>query len=113
MHTNQETSFVIVAPRLIIAIAQRRVWYGDIELQLTPTEWKALCLLAHAPDSVHEHTQLMHALWGDDPTTRQSPLHNVMHHLRRKLTAVGTGTAPIENVPRVGYRLGIADIIFA
>jgi DNA-binding response OmpR family regulator len=81
---------------------RRRVVAGDVEITLTPTEFKLLATLMRNRDQVLTQEQLLEQVWGNsggDP--KQVRLY--VSYLRRKLREAG-GVEPIETVRGFGYR---------
>lgn len=86
---------------------RRRVWVGEQELQLTPTEHELLCLLAREDDRVHARMELLEAVFD---STHAGYARNVDCHvtrLRRKLEAAGMKPAPIRTIHGKGYRFEV------
>ena len=81
---------------------RHEVLVGGALVQLTPTEFRILHLLARRPGWVFTRNQILDAVQGDDAsvTTRAVDVHIVA--LRRKL---GPGGDLIETIRGVGYRL--------
>jgi DNA-binding response OmpR family regulator len=80
--------------------AQRRVWAGDEEVHLTPTEFDLLVCLAARPGTVLSREALLAEVWGwaDASGTRTVDSH--VKSLRRKL-----GAERLRTVHGVGYAL--------
>ena len=80
--------------------AQRRVWSGDEEVHLTPTEFELLVCLAARPGTVLSREALLAEVWGwaDASGTRTVDSH--VKSLRRKL-----GAERVRTVHGVGYAL--------
>ena len=80
--------------------AQRRVWAGDAEVHLTPTEFDLLACLAARPGTVLSREALLAEVWGwaDASGTRTVDSH--VKSLRRKL-----GADRVRTVHGVGYAL--------
>ncbi|MFC5285826.1 response regulator transcription factor [Actinokineospora guangxiensis] len=79
--------------------ATRRVWAGEQEVALTPTEFDLLAHLMRRPGQVFERAQLLSAVWGYAVAagTRTVDVH--IGQLRAKLGA----HLPIRTVRGVGY----------
>jgi DNA-binding response OmpR family regulator len=84
---------------LTLDTAQRRVFRGDEELNLTATEFDLLAYLVRRPGRVVSREQLLSAVWGYSAVagTRTVDVH--IAQLRAKLGAV----SPIRTVRGVGY----------
>jgi DNA-binding response OmpR family regulator len=91
------------APRTVGAItldvAQRRVFAGDAEVELTATEFELLAYLMRRPGRVFTREQLLSEVWGYAAVagTRTVDVH--VAQLRGKLGAA----SPIRTVRGVGY----------
>jgi DNA-binding response OmpR family regulator len=77
---------------------------GDRTVQLTPTEFRLLYMLANNPARVVSSARLLTYAWGHKADD-QSLLRTHLSHLRRKLKPLMAGAVAIQSVPRVGYRL--------
>lgn len=94
---------IIVRGDLVINPGRHEVLVGGQPVQLTPTEYRTLHLLARRPGWVFTRNQIIDAVQGEDMsvavTARSVDVHIVS--LRRKL---GRGGAVIETIRGVGYR---------
>jgi DNA-binding response OmpR family regulator len=90
---------------LVVDRTRCRVTIGDLEVQLTPTEYRLLSPLVTRADEVLAKKELAEAVWGDyDPDIgRTLDVH--MRRLRAKLRAGGTSAPRLETVRSFGYRL--------
>lgn len=79
----------------------RMVRVGDIELDLTPTEFDMMLLFSKNPNRVFSRAQLMDSIWGYDflGDSRTVDIH--IQRIRKKL---GNYSDCIETVFGVGYR---------
>jgi DNA-binding response OmpR family regulator len=78
---------------------------GDDEVQLTPSEFRLLALLAEEPERVYSRREIMQHLWestyvGDE---RACDIH--ISNLRRKLEDEPDDPRRILTVRGVGYKL--------
>jgi DNA-binding winged helix-turn-helix (wHTH) protein len=81
---------------------------GDLEVQLTPREFKILYLLATNVGRVVSSSHLVAYAWGyegGDP----SLLKTHISHIRTKLRLPAKGPGGITVIPTVGYRLTAAN----
>ena len=87
---------------LVLDEASHRVWRGDVEVHLTPTEFELLVCLASDPKAVRTREQLLAEVWdwADASGTRTVDSH--VKALRRKL-----GPGLIRTVHGVGYALEV------
>jgi two-component system KDP operon response regulator KdpE len=93
---------------LRIDAVQRRVFVGGVEVNLTPTEFKLLHLLAQHPDQVVTHHQLLREVWGDVRTEELQYLRVYMKQLRFKIENEPSRPKRILTALGVGYRLAIS-----
>jgi DNA-binding response OmpR family regulator len=82
-----------------------RVTVSDVEVQLTPTEYRLLSLLVMRGDEVVAKKDLADSVWGsyDPDIGRTLDVH--MRRLRAKLCAGGDHAPRLETVRSFGYRL--------
>jgi DNA-binding response OmpR family regulator len=73
------------------------------KIELTPTEFKILQLLANKKGRIFSREQILDFLWGQDKTVIDRTVDVHIRHLREKL---GKAAALIKNVRGVGYKLG-------
>ena len=90
---------------LVVDRTRCRVTIGDLEVQLTPTEYRLLSLLVTRGDEVVAKKELAEAVWGDyDPDIgRTLDVH--VRRLRAKLRAAGPSAPRLETARSFGYRL--------
>ncbi len=103
--TRPENEPVITMERLQIDLAHRLVTLEDAEIDLTPTEYDLLRLLAQNIGKVITHRQLLEQVWG---RAYQEELHLLrvnISNLRRKIEPDPTRPQYIITEPGVGYRL--------
>jgi two-component system KDP operon response regulator KdpE len=102
-----EASFVCGA--LSIDFAQRRVFFGGDEVQLTPTEYDLLRELATNSNRVVLHQQLLSAVWGQEYRDEIDYLRAYVRYLRRKLEPDPSNPQYIQTRPGVGYMLSCPE----
>jgi two-component system response regulator RegX3 len=90
---------------LTLDLAGHKVSLGEHEVQLTPSEFRLLALLAEEPERVYTRRELMQHLWessyvGDE---RACDIH--ISNLRRKLEDEPDEPQRILTVRGVGYKL--------
>ena len=76
-----------------------------MEIHLTPTEYRLLCLLAANEGKVLTHHQLLTDVWGPNRSKDGHYLRVYMGHLRQKLENEPARPQHILTEPAVGYRL--------
>ena len=72
------------------------------KLELTPTEFKILQLLATRKGRIFSREQILDHLWGQDKTVVDRTVDVHIRHLREKL---GKASSLIKNVRGVGYKV--------
>lgn len=82
----------------------RRVWRGDIEIELTAREFAVLQHLMRHRGQVLSKRELIDGVWNDDFEGDPNIVEVYVGHLRRKLDRP-FGRAAIETVRGAGYRL--------
>lgn len=87
---------------LSIDFEARRVFIGEEDLHLTRTEYAILAELAHHPDAIVTHDELIARVWGIEYRGSNHYLHNYLGRLRKKL---GAYDRYLETVPGMGYNL--------
>ena len=87
---------------IAVDFQQRRVTAGDVEVALTPLEYRLLAALVSHAGQILSHEQLIERVWGDHDVGRDR-LKLYVGYLRRKLTEAGTPPV-IESVRGFGYR---------
>src|SRR6478735_12005549 len=78
----------------------RRVWRGDEEVRLTPTEFDLLVCLAATPGAVVSRDRLLAEVWGWDGATGTRTVDSHVKGLRAKV-----GADLVRTVHGVGYAL--------
>jgi two-component system response regulator BaeR len=82
--------------------AWRAFWQGRA-LELTPNEFRLLCMLASQPGRVYPRSQLLDLLQGDARAATERAVDSHVKNLRRKLEQAGAGSERIRSVYGVGY----------
>jgi len=91
---------------LVIDEAKFRVWKGDREITLTPTEFKLLLRLAERPGTVYSRLQLMQAAMDEAFVNYERSIDTHISHLRKKLEDNPATPRYILTVHGIGYRFG-------
>jgi two-component system response regulator MprA len=92
---------------VVIDEASRRVWRGDVEVELTKTEFDLLQLLARNAGIVLSHATIYERIWGYDFGIDSNSLRVYIGYLRRKLDD-NAEPRLIQTVRSVGYVLRVA-----
>lgn len=95
---------VITARDLVVDLHRRRVTMQGEEVQLTPTEYDLLRVLASHAGRVITHRQLLRQVWGEGYEGQVHLLRVNVSNLRRKLEPEPTRPRYIVTEPGVGYR---------
>ncbi len=90
---------------LKIDFAARMVWRDNIEINLTPIEYKLLTTLAKSAGKAITHTQLINGVWGKRANEDTAYLRIHTQHLREKLNDDPISPTYIITLPGVGYKL--------
>jgi two-component system KDP operon response regulator KdpE len=90
---------------LRVDLSRRRVWLGDVEVRLTPIEYRLLAVLVRHAGKVLTHRQLLQEVWGPGQVEQTHYLRVYMANLRRKLEADPARPQLLRTEPGVGYRL--------
>lgn len=90
---------------LRVDLARRQVFVDDIEVHLTPIEYKLLTTLVRQAGKVVTQRQLLKEVWGASYMNEGHYLRVYMGQLRHKLEADPARPRYLITEPRVGYRL--------
>lgn len=89
---------------LVIQLDQRRVTYGDQDIDLSRREFDLLCHFVQRSEAVVTRDALLQALGKDDEIFDRT-IDSHVSHLRARLRKVGVQSIQISSVYGVGYRL--------
>jgi len=92
---------------LRVDLAHRRVLVGNVEVHLTPIEYKLLTTLIHYAGKVVTRDQLLKEVWGPGYGEESHYLRVYMGQLRHKLETDPTRPRHLITEPGVGYRLKV------
>jgi two-component system response regulator MprA len=95
-------SDVLQLDTLRIDSAARRVWRGDVEVELSKTEFELLELLVRNAGIVLEHSTIYDRIWGYDFGPDSKNLAVYIGYIRRKIDIDGE-TRLIHTVRGIGY----------
>lgn len=96
---------VFVLGDLRVDLANRRVFAGEAEVHLTPTEYKLLVTMIRNAGKVLTHRYLLKEVWGVHAAEQTANLRVYMTQLRHKLEAAPARPRYLMTEPGVGYRL--------
>jgi two-component system KDP operon response regulator KdpE len=85
----------------------RRVFVGDREAHLTPTEYKLLGYLVRHAGKVLTHQQILKEVWGPAYATHTQYVRVYMGQLRQKLEEDSTRPRYLTTEAGIGYRLKV------
>jgi two-component system OmpR family response regulator len=88
---------------LRVDLGQHRVWAGEVELELTVTEFSLLRVLMARPGRAYTRDELVDRAYGEDHHVSERTLDSHVRRIRAKLREAGLD--PIETVHGLGYRL--------
>ena len=90
---------------LKVDLSSRRVFVRDIEIRLTPIEYKLLTTLVHQSGRVLTHQYLLQEVWGAKRVQNTQHLRVFMAGLRRKIEADPIRPTILVSESGIGYRL--------
>jgi two-component system, OmpR family, KDP operon response regulator KdpE len=90
---------------LKVDLSTRRVFVSNVEVHLTPNEYKLLTTLIRNAGKVLTHRQLLKEVWGPDQVQETHYLRVFMANLRRKLETDPARPRYLLTEQGVGYRL--------
>lgn len=96
---------VFTTGELRVDLAARQVFMGDVEVHLTPTEYKLLTTLIRHAGKVVTHRLLLKEVWGPNAVEHTHYLRVYMTQLRHKLERDPTRPRHLQTEAGVGYRL--------
>ena len=82
---------------------ERRLWYGDELISLTPKQFDLLFYFVERTGHVAKKDELFNAVWADSYVEESTLARNVSW-LRKTLAECTGGKQLIETVPKLGYR---------
>jgi two-component system KDP operon response regulator KdpE len=89
---------------LRVDFEHRRVFVDEVEVHLTPTEYKLLGALIRHAGKVLTHRQLLKEVWGPNAVEHTHYLRVYMTQLRHKLERDAARPRYLLTEPGVGYR---------
>ncbi|GAD50213.1 putative two-component response regulator [Caenibius tardaugens NBRC 16725] len=96
---------IMQSGKLTVRVAERRVSWLDIPIELTVTEFNMLVSLLRAGDEVQSKDDLSLGALGRPRQSYDRSVDVHISNLRQKLEAASSGDVGIETVRGVGYRL--------
>jgi two-component system KDP operon response regulator KdpE len=98
---------LVTVGRLTIDLGRRAVIVDEQEVQLTPTEYDVLRVLATHAGRVLTHQQLLRQVWGVGYDQEVHILRVNISNLRRKIEPDPSRPTYVVTEPGVGYRLRV------
>jgi len=95
---------VVSTDAFTVDLAAKRVWVGEGEVRLTPTEWGVLELLVRNSGRLVSQRQLLAEVWGPGYRNETNYLRVYLAQLRRKLEPDPTHPRHLITEPGMGYR---------
>jgi two-component system, OmpR family, response regulator RegX3 len=92
---------------LRLDFARHEVTADGEPVQLTPSEFKLLSLLAQRPGEVFSRAEIMRHLWGSDHVGDEHPADVHVSNLRRKIEASPGRPERVVTVRGAGYKLNV------
>jgi two-component system KDP operon response regulator KdpE len=83
-NTPEEEETPLTLGSLTVDFRSRRVWKGEEQVRLTPTEYALFLLLIRNAGKVLTHRYILEQIWGADCTEDTEYLRVYVGHLRRK-----------------------------
>ena len=96
---------VFVNGGLRIDFAANAVSVDDVEIHLTPMEYKLLCLLAHNVGKVLTHHYILKEIWASDFESTTQSLRVFMAALRKKIEKNPSDPVFLKTHIGVGYKM--------
>jgi DNA-binding response OmpR family regulator len=88
---------------LLVDFARQRVFVCDLEVNLTPTEYRLLCELVRQAGRVLVPDYLLEKVWGMGYEGENRLLWQAVHRLRRKIEPDPRNPQYIQTRPGLGY----------
>lgn len=95
---------VLAAGPITLDLRKHRVFKGELELQLTDTEFKLLALLLRRPGEVVTRDDFLKHIWGEDVYVTHRTVDTHVAALRKKIEDDLDRPTCILSVRNVGYR---------
>jgi len=100
----EEHDDVLVARAVKLDVRRRRAFKGELELQLTETEFQILALLIKRRGEVVSRDEFLKQVWGDDVYVTHRTVDTHVAALRKKIEQDVEHPTCILSVRKVGYR---------
>ncbi len=105
VHDHTDGKSVFELDQLRIDYARQRVYVGERDVGLTPTEYRLLCELARELGRVLVPEYLLERVWSDTYAGEIRLVWQAIHRLRQKIETDPHHPRYIQNKPGIGYYL--------
>jgi two-component system KDP operon response regulator KdpE len=102
--TTAEEAPIVTTKDFTIDLGAKRVWSGDDEAHLTPTEWQIVEVLARHQGKLVGQQQLLQHVWGPQYERETHYLRIYMSQVRKKLEPDPSRPRYFITEPGMGYR---------
>lgn len=94
--------------RLVIDEVRHEATVAGVVVELTPTEWSLLTVLASSPGRVFSRSELVNRIRGYEFDGYERTVDSHIKNLRRKIESDPHDPTVVETVLGAGYRLGLS-----
>ncbi len=108
--TQNADSSIIHIRDLTIHLDKRSVYRGNVEIILTPTEFRLLEYLARHQERAIPEDELAKAVWGNSREEESSTVRRYIFLLRQKVEKDPTRPEIVKTLRGYGYRMGTASL---
>lgn len=95
----------VVQQGLVLDEARRQARWRDIDLNLTPYQFRLLAVLAAEPGQVFSRSRLLDLVWDDPTASTDRGVDHLVKGIRARFREVGMTTDPIRTLRGDGYAL--------